>query len=69
MKKNLDLKGYEYPEKLSSREKTALVVIVIVMIAFTLTSCIGSSTTCHRRYIQEPGTCHRRYIQEPGKGW
>jgi hypothetical protein len=50
MKKNLDLKGYEYPEKMSSREKTALVIIIIVMIAFTLTSCSYHEYDCAAHY-------------------
>jgi len=43
MKKNLDLGGYEYVEsKLPSKEKTLIVIILTIMVAFTLTSCAGS---------------------------
>jgi len=50
MKKNLDLQGYEYSEKLSSREKTVLMIVVIVMIAFTLTSCYHQQYDCAAHY-------------------
>jgi hypothetical protein len=37
-------------KKLTEREKTALVVIVIVMIAFTLTSCYHQQYDCAAHY-------------------